>query len=687
MNAVYSKGPLYSCLLEDNDLTQSSSPTTPPHLFQPQAEDILTDEDLLDLFRIVKQVLRKKPDANKLAKLLFCVSYALGDHVKFFKPLHEDRILFRNDDAFSTSSSVHVVRLPQNSSCCSSNIRPMDSPPSSSSPSTANGVAGDTLSHPPLPDYTNNSNHDSIQKWHDMTVPISSPSSSTTSQSPLTKLLPVPFLTNPSQPSITATTTTSSPPSFTPQPTTPLPSQPFDQQPTTTSIPSDHTSTDAYSVRSYTNLYPSISAATPLPPPSSSSSSAIPYELTEPRRAFHRSPLPLPPLATATAHAEILTEPKQRGFYYQEGRIAREPVALQRYAEQGILTQASLMQKRKRATATSSSTDPDTMYPSSISSSSPHPSSPSSFPHTPPAKKPKIPHRHGEFESRRDDILHRLQNITIQELEQKAERMPENFALVIERVAMPRMEGGTTVDTLTKDQAAALLAPSLDILTHHSNMKPHQDNGMNQNGIYYNSDYFRLYLAFDQFQKTFAFLFPQDVVVVAITEEDDDDDLWKSTLKDGNSSGRERDRDRERNTNMKAYRPWIEPRLMGTHWAAFRRNIVVGERMMQLTKLVGQGVLLMTKELSGSKLHLTFTNNEWDEFVRYLVDNTTTLVHPLRRKFIDAYWFHHPQGTIVAPAQRHALYRAALPPSPSSSPPTHGTNSTFLPKHGPIVLD
>ncbi|CAO3587023.1 unnamed protein product [Absidia cylindrospora] len=193
MNAVYNKGPLYSCLLEDNDLTQSSSPATPPHLFQPQAEDILTDEHLLDLFRIVKQVLRKKPDANKLAKLLFCVSYALGDHVKFFKPLHEDRILFRNDDAFSTSSSVHVVRLPQNSSCCSSNIRPMDSPPSSSSPSTANGVAGDTLTHTPLSDFTNN-NHDSGQKWHDMTVSIPSPSSSTTSRSPLTKLLPVPFL-------------------------------------------------------------------------------------------------------------------------------------------------------------------------------------------------------------------------------------------------------------------------------------------------------------------------------------------------------------------------------------------------------------------------------------------------------------------------------------------------------------
>ncbi|OBZ83689.1 hypothetical protein A0J61_08258 [Choanephora cucurbitarum] len=67
---------------------------------------------------------------------------------------------------------------------------------------------------------------------------------------------------------------------------------------------------------------------------------------------------------------------------------------------------------------------------------------------------------------------------------------------------------------------------------------------------------------------------------------------------------------------MKAYRGWIEPYLTETNWAAFRRNIMVGERIMQLTKVVGQGVLLMTKELSGSKLHLTFTNNEWDEFIQ-----------------------------------------------------------------------
>jgi hypothetical protein len=85
---------------------------------------------------------------------------------------------------------------------------------------------------------------------------------------------------------------------------------------------------------------------------------------------------------TSLPQSEVLMEPKQRGFYYQDGRIAREPVLLQRYAEQGILTQASLMRKRKRH-----STDANVPYEMNQPPQ--------------PTKKPKIPHRHGEFEQRR----------------------------------------------------------------------------------------------------------------------------------------------------------------------------------------------------------------------------------------------------------------------------------------------
>lgn len=244
------------------------------------------------------------------------------------------------------------------------------------------------------------------------------------------------------------------------------------------------------------------------------------------------------------------------------------------------------------------------------------------------------------------------------DLEQKAQRLPQQFTLAIDESATLHEESlSATVasGSLSKEQLGELLAPALRILTNHSNMKPHLDNGMNQNGIYYNSDYFRLYLAFEQFQRTFAILFPNEIVKMTDMEDD-------------------KDKDRERNANMKAYRPWIEPLLTETNWAAFRRNIVVGERMMQLTKSVGQGVLLMTKELSGSKLHLTFTNSEWDEFIQGLNsgkwDQTvefdqkapphqkSMLVAELQVKFMTQYWFY-PEGLLVSPKERRMLIHAS----------------------------
>ena len=57
-----------------------------PTLFQPQAEDILSDDELLELFRVVKQIFRKKPTTDRISKVFFCFCYALGDEVKFYKP-------------------------------------------------------------------------------------------------------------------------------------------------------------------------------------------------------------------------------------------------------------------------------------------------------------------------------------------------------------------------------------------------------------------------------------------------------------------------------------------------------------------------------------------------------------------------------------------------------------------------
>lgn len=260
--------------------------------FQPQAEDILTDEDLLELFRIIKQIIRKKPDAERIAKLFFCIVYAMGDLYHFYKPIHSDCIIFRDESNATIGPVTADVKLPSSVSCCQSSISSVATPPSSS-----------TTSSPAAP-----------------TLPVPQ------------RLLSVSYLTNPT------------------------PSSP--QQPKRM----DEVTTDQYTVRPYTNLRPIYpSHGTPWLPVEEGQSNRFPH------------------LNTLMNSTEVLMEPKQRGFYYQDGRITREPALLQRYAEQGVLTQASLMKKRKLDE-----------YPYEITNLPTQ------------TKKPKIPHRHGEFKQRRN---------------------------------------------------------------------------------------------------------------------------------------------------------------------------------------------------------------------------------------------------------------------------------------------
>lgn len=340
--------------------------------FEPQAEDILTDEDLLDLFRIVKQVLRKNPDSERLAKLLFCMSYALGDHIIFSKPCHEDRIVFRD-----IRSTVHSVKLPSSSSCCTAQQQ-------TKRVSTCSSNQLDFL----------RPEKESVQRWVDSTT-----GNSVSSHSPISTLTRLPSVSH-------LTTTSPIPTSVHPLSSTPL-----------SDISNENALTDTYSVRPYTNFRSLFSPpaapqtnhttmnsiaspivnGNPISTPSPSSQSTTTLQQPQ-NQVLDIADLTLNYSDTVVsdqnssrfsnnsiqpANGEIVMEPQQRGFYYQDGRIAREPVLLQRYAEQGILTQASLMRKRKRLSMDGSSSY-ETVSNLPVQT-----------------KKPKIPHRHGEFESRR----------------------------------------------------------------------------------------------------------------------------------------------------------------------------------------------------------------------------------------------------------------------------------------------
>ncbi|KAI8884763.1 hypothetical protein K501DRAFT_216994 [Backusella circina FSU 941] len=524
--------------------------------FKPQAEDILTDEDLLELFRVLKQMMKKKPSVEEVAKIYFCMAYAMGDNYYFYRAIHSNQLVFRDEIHAVTAR----VQLPSNCCSCQSSSRVLSV------------------------SYLTNS---------DPVTPTPSHSTLTTSTATTT--------------AATTTTVSTTPPT-----------------PSTTPRETDycyyyknnnnHTN-NTFSIRPYTTIKPNI-----------------PPFWSPPESNIYPKPI------------EVMLEPKQRGFYYQDGRIEREPALLQRYAEQGVLTQASLMRKRRKQMD-------DTDYSYELST----------LPSL--AKKSKIPHRNGEFTQRRDDIINRMRTIMIADLEQKVQKLPQDFNLAIEKISLPDDKTSQNLHNITNERAAELLTPALRILTHHSNMKPHLANGMNQNGIYYNDDYFRLYLAFAQFQAHFSYLFPNKVIT-SVEDFASESNITSSSEKD-----------RERNANMKVYRAWVEPHLSETNWAAFRRNTMVGERIMQLTEVVGQGILFMTKELSGSKIHLTFTNNEWDEFIQGLSkgrwDETidwshaeedgirlektdgSLLVTDLRRKLATHLWFTE-EGTLVPLQERKA---------------------------------
>lgn len=291
-------------------------------LYQPQAEDILSDDELLELFRAVKQILRKKPTTERISKVLFCFCYALGDEVKFFKP-QTDRISFKEEGA-TQYSVVKVPGSPDRSVNMSPIMRELPTQPIDS--------VDDLRRSYSVPYIT--------QKKE--------PLSKSSSKSP----------NSPSLPSFSAHFGQDRLPS----PKAPSAKAPYMEHPT----------------NGFRPPYPSIQ----------------PSDMKSEPRQFHSSSPSLSPQTSHTLAANPAAAITRRGFYYQPGRISNEDVLVQRYAEQGLLIHSPLIKKKRRA-----------VYPDGPPENSPELNDVLAFPPRSlgegPTKKPKIPHRHGEFESRR----------------------------------------------------------------------------------------------------------------------------------------------------------------------------------------------------------------------------------------------------------------------------------------------
>lgn len=303
-----------------------NSPEQQANLFQPQAEDILSDDELLELFRVVKQIFRKKPTTDRISKVFFCFCYALGDEVKFYKP-KADRISFKEDGA----NQYNTVKVP-------------------GSPDAASTVT----------DLATMRFNDSPGEEQRRAFPAS-------------------YITQNKDFGAKATSTSPHSPSL------PSFSSHFGQD----RMPSPQASSAHSPFIDLPSGTPRVNG-TGFRPPTKQYQSIQPSEVKPDR--LYQSPSSSPQSQSSIISNNPAAAITRRGFYYQPGRINNEDVLVQRYAEQGLLVHGPLIKKKRRAMFPednnhSEMNDILSFPPRSIGEG--------------PAKKPKIPHRHGEFESRR----------------------------------------------------------------------------------------------------------------------------------------------------------------------------------------------------------------------------------------------------------------------------------------------
>jgi hypothetical protein len=337
--------------------------------FEPQAEDILTDEDLLELFRIIKQIIKKRPDVERLAKLYFCISYAMGEVNQFYRPNHSNHVVYRDD----INQTTAVVRVPF--ACCN---KKRTDPNIVEEDSSQRVLSVSYLTNPSPP-----------QQQQQQQQRHQDGETDQYSVRPYTHIKPL-YPTSSPSPSITPNLNTHHH-HIQPQPRhlgttniTPSPSSIahalIANGSSNGGVNNSHHNSNSNNNNHHHNMNHLQNNNSMIG--NNSHRSITPSPITSTVADATSSRYPNLNTTTMSSRLEVLMEPKQRGFYYQDNRINREPALLQRYAEQGVLTQASLMRKRKRQLD-------DSEYPYELS--------------TLPAigKRTKIPHRHGEFKQRR----------------------------------------------------------------------------------------------------------------------------------------------------------------------------------------------------------------------------------------------------------------------------------------------
>jgi hypothetical protein len=143
----------------------------------------------------------------------------------------------------------------------------------------------------------------------------------------------------------------------------------------------------------------------------------------------------------------------------------------------------------------------------------------------------------------------------------------------------------------------------------------------------------------------------------------------------------------------------IEKVLVNTNWEAIRRRLTIGERICQVCGILGRGYLLLSKQVSGRKLLHNFNTGEWGEFLReFQRPETQTLLQNLQTKlsperlYQQQYHPHQPHAytqflsTSLPTAADTAAAIKALPLLPNSNPTLESPTSS-MPSNGQDTPD
>lgn len=283
-----------------------------------------------------------------------------------------------------------------------------------------------------------------------------------------------------------------------------------------------------------------------------------------------------------------------------------------------------------------------------------------------------------------NDIIHDLLKVSEADLFHQANTVDSDVKLIIQG-----QERNTKL---------GLLSP-LHRFATFANLAAHYDSDFapKNAGVYYNYEYFQLYLAYRDLEMERSMQQHQHQ-----QQQQQQSDPSASSPSDStglsaigpNLTAGVSPSSVSRPVMMQC-RADIEKVLVNTNWEAIRRRLTIGERICQVCGILGRGYLLLSKQVSGRKLLHNFNTGEWGEFLReFQRPETQTLLQNLQTKLSPERLYqqqYHPHqhhaytqflSTSLPTVADTAATIKALPLLPNSSNPSLEAQGSSVPSNG-----